>query len=228
MKPIFRWLTGALVWVGTSFLCRIEKGELSKVPRRGPLLLVINHINSLEVPLLFIHLQPRPLVGLAKVETWDNCFMGWLFDLWDAIPLRRGEADLAAIRRSLDYLQRGYILAMAPEGTRSYHGRLLRAQAGVVWLALRSQAPILPLAHWGGERFSANLKRLKRTDFHIRVGRPFRLETNGEPVTAKVRQAMADEIMRELAALLPEAYRGTYADVDTPRKYIRYLEQLPR
>ncbi|MCS7010919.1 MAG: 1-acyl-sn-glycerol-3-phosphate acyltransferase [Anaerolineales bacterium] len=224
MKPFLRSLVNGLIWIGTSLLCRIDKSELVKVPQGGPLLLVSNHINSLEVPLLFVHLQPRKLVGLAKIETWDNKFMGWLFDLWDAIPLRRGEADLAALRRSLDYLRQGYIVAIAPEGTRSYHGRLLRAQPGVVFLALRSGAPILPLAHWGGEKFSRNWRRLRRTDFHVRVGRPFVLESNGCEMTAEIRQAMADEVMRELAALLPEEYRGEYRDIERPRLYVRYLE----
>lgn len=211
-----------VIRLGTDILCRIDKRDLPKVPARGPLILVINHIGSLEVPLLFVHLQPRKMIGLAKIETWDSKFIGWLFDLWDAIPVRRGEADLEAIRACLQVLKAGDILAIAPEGTRSYNGRLLLAQPGIVLIALRSGAPILPMAHWGGEDFGSNLKKLKRTDFHIRVGKLFYLDAKGERMNGEIRQAMADEIMSQIAALMPEDYRGEYANCKSPPKYLRF------
>ncbi len=223
MRSIYRWFMDTVIRLGTDILCRIDKSEFSKVPACGPLILVINHISSLEVPLLFAHLQPRKMIGLAKIETWDNKFMGWLFDLWEAIPIRRGQADLAAIRACLQVLKVGDILAIAPEGTRSYHGRLQRGQPGMVVIALRAGAPILPIAHWGGEDFDSNLKRLKRTDFHFRVGRQFYLDAKGERVNGEIRQEMADEIMSQIAMVMPEEYRGEYADCDPPpRKYLRF------
>jgi len=222
MKSISRWFMNAVIRLGTDILCKIEKCDFSKFPTRGPLILVTNHIGSLEVPLLFVHLQPRKIIGLAKIETWDSKFMGWLFDLWDAIPVRRGKVDLDAIRRCLDVLKAGDILAVAPEGTRSHDGRLLYAQPGIVLIALRSGAPILPMAHWGGEDFGANLKKLKRTDFHIRVGELFHLDAKDEKVNGGVRQAMADEIMFQIAALMPESYRGEYANCKIPSKYLRF------
>jgi 1-acyl-sn-glycerol-3-phosphate acyltransferase len=201
---------------GTNILCRIDGTELGCVPAGGPLILAVNHINSLEVPLLFAHLQPRRMIGLAKIETWDNKFMGWLFDLWEAIPIRRGEADLEATRRCLAALSAGDILGVAPEGTRSYDGKLLRGQPGIVLIALHSGAPILPVAHWGGENFSSNLKRLKRTDFHIRVGKQFRLDPKGQKMNGKIRQEMVDEIMYQIALLMPAEYRGQYANSAIP------------
>lgn len=208
----------------TSVLCQIDSGALERVPPRGPLILVTNHIGSIEVPLLYAHLHPRPLTGLAKIETWDNPFLAWLFDLFQAIPVRRGTPDVGAIRRSLDALRAGYILAVAPEGTRSRHGRLLRAQPGVVTLALHSGAPLLPLAHWGVERFSANLRRLRRTEFHIRVGRPFHVEVHEKQISRALRRYIADEIMGQVAALLPPEYRGAYTSLPETPRYLRYLE----
>ena len=222
MKSISRWFMKTIIRLGTDILCRIDKRDFPKVPAHGPLILVTNHIGSLEVPLLFVHLQPRRMIGLAKIETWNNKFMGWLFDLWDAIPVRRGEADLDAIRACLDVLKAGNILAIAPEGTRSYTGHLLHAQPGIVFIALRTGAPILPMAHWGGEDFGANLKKLKRTDFHVRVGQPFTLDAKGERVNGEMRQAMADEIMCQIAALMPEEYHGEYADCKSPPRYLRF------
>jgi 1-acyl-sn-glycerol-3-phosphate acyltransferase len=209
--------------LGTRILCRIDRQPLEQVPSKGPLILTVNHIGSLEVPLLFAHLQPRRMIGLAKIETWNNKLMGWLFDLWHAIPIRRGEADLEAVRRCINSLAAGDILGVAPEGTRSNHGRLLRAQPGIALIALHSGAPILPVAHWGGEDFGSNIKQFKRTDFHIRVGKAFNLDPNGDRVNGKVRQEMADEIMYQLALLLPEKYRGEYKNCNPPpTKYLHF------
>ena len=219
--PLYYFLCW-LVRIGTRLICRIDLVSLAKIPRSGPLILVTNHIGSLEVPLLFAHLQPRPVTGFAKIETWDDPFMGWLFDLWGAIPIRRGEADMDALRKGFAALEQGYILAVAPEGTRSRHGHLLRAHPGVAMIALRAGAMILPMAHWGGENFGKNLKRLKRTDFHVKVGQPFRLQVE-EKVTRQVRQQVADEIMFQIATLMPEEYRGEYREIENiSLKYLQF------
>lgn len=196
----------------TRILCRIDAGQLARVPARGPLILVANHVNFLEVPLLYTHLQPRPVTGFAKAETWESPVMGRLMDLWGAIPLRRGEADVSALRAGLAALHAGAILAVAPEGTRTGDGRLRPAHPGVGWLALHSGAPLLPLAFYGAEDFWTNLRHLRRTDFHVAVGEPVSLactDTAGPPRI--LRQAIADALMARVAALLPERYHGTYA-----------------
>jgi 1-acyl-sn-glycerol-3-phosphate acyltransferase len=208
----------------TRILCRVDDAELARVPDRGPLIAVVNHVNFLDVPLLFTHLQPRPITGFAKAETWDNPALGGLVDLWGAIPLQRGEADMAAIRQALDLLESGHILVVAPEGTRSGHGRLQQGRPGVVLLALRSGAPVLPMAYYGAEHLWQNMARLRRTDYHIRVGWPFYLDAGGARVTRQVRQQMVDEIMVQIAALLPPAFRGHYADqMSTPHTYLRLM-----
>jgi len=207
----------------TRLLCRVDDAHLARVPATGPLILVANHINFLEVPLIYTHLMPRPVTGFAKAETWDNPAMAMLFDLWQAIPLRRGEADLEAMRQALSVLQAGGILAVAPEGTRSGHGRLGRGNPGVVLLAQMSGAPLLPLVYYGGESFKENIKRLRRTDFHIVVGQPFTIQTQGVSVNRQVRQQIADEIMYQLAALLPPPYRGHYSDLHAATQtYLRF------
>jgi len=197
----------------TRLICRVDDEQLVKVPKRGPLILVCNHINFIEVPLVFTHLQPRPVTGYAKAESWDNPALGWLFDLWEGIPIRRGEADTAALRQGLQILAEDKILSITPEGTRSGDGRLRRGHPGVVMLAMRSGAPLLPVVYYGHEDYMQNLKRLHRSEFHIVVGRPFKLESPGATAKSANRQQMVDEIMYQLASLLPETYRGEYADL---------------
>lgn len=222
MSLAFSVVTSSLRGI-TSVLCQIERQQLDKIPRQGPLILVTNHINFLDVPLVFSHLQPRPLTGFAKSETWDNPWMAALFNVIGAIPIRRGEADLTAIHEGLRALEQGKLLAIAPEGTRSGHGRLQPGRPGVVLLALKSGAPLLPFAFWGSETFHTNLRRLRRTPFNVRVGSPFILDPGGEKVTSAVRQAMTYEIMCQLAQLLPPAYHGVYAGCTPHSHYLKFL-----
>jgi len=198
----------------TRLLCRVDDAELARVPQTGPLILVANHINFIEIPLIYTHLRPRPVTGFAKAETWDNPLMSVLFNLWNAIPLRRGEADMEAMHRAIRILRSGGILAVAPEGTRSGNGRLQRGYPGVVLLADLSEAPLLPIVYYGNERLRENLKRFRRTDFHIAVGHPFRIKKSSEKRSRQERQLITDEIMYQLAALLPSSYRGYYGDLE--------------
>ncbi len=221
---ITQWLITYLCKWGLEILCKIDAGQLSKVPKQGPLIAYANHTAMVEAPLIFTQLQPRPMTGLAKIETWDNKFLGWVFDLWGIIPVRRGEADIEAMRRCLEALEQGRILGISPEGTRSKTGALIRAHAGLAMLALKSGAPLQPIAHWGGENFGRNVKKFKRTQFTVRVGPAFYLDAHGERVTKEIRQQMADEMMYQLAKLLPESYRGEYSDLDNAtEKYLRFV-----
>ena len=207
------WFINFLIRVYTRITCRIDAPDLHKFPRHGPLIAIANHTGQIEVPLLFAHLQPRKLSGWAKAESWDNKFLNWVFGVWGIIPVRRGEADMHALKEALRALEKGVIFGVAPEGTRNYTGVLKRALPGTVIIALHSGAPIIPIAHWGGEVYLKNLKRFKRTDFHIRVGEPFKLNVEGVKVTGEVRQQIVDEMMYRLAKLLPQEYRGEYSDM---------------
>lgn len=217
--------TRIIVKRGTELLCRIDAPNLDNIPQKGPLIVVTNHTGQLEVAVFFGQLATRPVTAWAKMEAWDNAFLRWLFNLWRLIPVRRGEADTSALRQAMKALEDGYIFGIAPEGTRNKTGRLKRAHPGAVMLAVHSGAPILPVAHWGGENFLRNLARFKRTGFHIRVGKPFQLELDGVKMTRAVRQQIADEMMLRIAELLPPEYRGEYEKVTPPEKpFTRVVE----
>jgi 1-acyl-sn-glycerol-3-phosphate acyltransferase len=207
----------------TRMLCRIYDSPLAQIPYRGPLILVVNHINFLDIPVLYTHLQPRPVTGLVKSETWDNPAMAYLFNLWGGIPVRRGEADMEAMHLALAALRQGKIVAIAPEGTRSGHGRLQLGQPGLVTLGLHSRAPLLPVVYYGNEAFRSNFTRLRRTDFYFKVGQPFYIHTGEQKANRAVRQAITAEIMYQLAGLLPPEYRGCYADMSAAtQKYLQF------
>jgi len=222
---LMQWLVNTTLKGLTGVLCRVDDAQLARIPSRGPLIVVANHINFLDAPVLFPRVHPRPVTGFVKAETWQNPALAFLFDTWRTIPLERGEADVRAFRAGLTALEEGAILAVAPEGTRSGHGRLQAGRPGVVLLALHSGAPVLPMVYYGAERFHDNLRRLRRTDFRIVVGQPFYLDARGVKVTQDVRRAMVDEMMYQIAALLPPDYRGVYAAVDSATEhYLRFPE----
>ncbi|HRK90719.1 MAG TPA: lysophospholipid acyltransferase family protein [Anaerolineales bacterium] len=207
-----KWFITTLLKIYFRLTLRMDADEMKKIPMQGPLIVISNHTGQIEVPVLVTLLQPRKISGWGKVEAFDNAFLRWVFGTWGIIPIRRGEADIKALKDALRALQDGCFFGIAPEGTRNKTGVLIRAHPGTVILALRSGVPVLPVAHWGGEVFLANLKRFKKTDFHIRVGEPFHIKVEGK-VTGEIRQQIADEMMYRIARMIPAEYRGEYADL---------------
>lgn len=209
MKPAGKILTLGVKGI-LRIICKVEGSQLKAIPHSGPLIIIVNHINFLEVPLLSTKLLPRDFCALAKKETWDNPVLRILADSWGGIPLDRENPGIASFRASLQALKDNKILFIAPEGTRTGDGVLIRGHLGVVSLALKSGAPILPVAHYGGEKFWSNIKRLKRTKVSFRVGTPLYIE-KPQKLHHEVKQEIADQLMYELAGLLPPAYRGYYS-----------------
>jgi 1-acyl-sn-glycerol-3-phosphate acyltransferase len=166
------------------------------------------------------------VIGMAQAEkVLDKNLWGAILRWIDTIPVWRGEADLNALRMGIRILSEGKIILLDPEGTRSHDGRLQKGQPGAILMALHSGAAMLPVVHYGSENYQANLKRLRRTDMHYVVGTPFRVEAGGERVTSATRQQMIDEVMFQMAGLLPPKYRSAYADLQAAsHKYLVFEE----
>jgi 1-acyl-sn-glycerol-3-phosphate acyltransferase len=220
-----KWLVNTTVKMISNILLRIDKSELQKVPKEGPLLVIANHVNFLDAPVVISHMHPRPTTGLVKKETWDNALHAFLFNTWGGIPIDRDIADFKAIKECLRALEEKRILAVAPEGTRSEDGHLIQGKPGVAMLALKADVTILPMVYFGHEKFIENIKHLRRTPMHIKIGRPFRIEINGQVKDKALLQDVADHMMIEIARMMPEEYRGFYLDrIEEQVDYIRYLD----
>jgi 1-acyl-sn-glycerol-3-phosphate acyltransferase len=214
IQKILRKLLLIIFTLLTRLICRIHDDALELIPAEGPLILMVNHINILEIPIFFTALQPRHLIAFSAAKRWKVWWSRWLLNLADAIPLKIGETNIQALRKGITVLKENKILLIAPEGTRSGHGRLQQGYPGVVVVAMRSGAPILPLGFYGHENYKSNLLQLKRTDFTFTVGEPFYLDPKVAKVTRSVRQGMLEEMMYQLAAILPPEYRGVYGDLE--------------
>lgn len=194
-------LINALIWLVTGW--RVVGRE--HVPRTGPLLVVSNHLHNAD-PFLITVAVGRPICYMAKIELFRVPVLGWLIGQFGAFPIERGAADRQAIKTALELVMAGCAVGIFPEGTRSRSRSMRRGLAGVGLLAARSRAPVLPVAIVGSERA---LRLWPRPTVQVTIGRPMSV--------AEVRlaghqyQAVVDEIMTEIARLLPPAYRGYYA-----------------
>jgi len=206
-------------------VCRMDVSDLQKLPRRGPAILMSNHTTNIEGPAYYLFIQPRPATALGKRELWDNPVTRFFMNLWGIIPVSRGQVDRTALRAAFRALDDGKYLGIAPEGTRSATGVLRSAQPGIAMLASKRRVPIYPVVHWGFLNLGRNLRRVRRTRVTIRVGRPFRVRAErGAQLSANDLRAITDEMMYQLATILPPRFRGDYADAG--RREPRYLEFL--
>lgn len=193
--------------------CKIDRTELDKIPKEGPFIITANHINFLEAPVLYLFMRPRRTIAIAKAELWNHSFTAFLMNLWEVVPIKRESADFAGMKKAFDVLKGGDFLCIAPEGTRSVDGKLQKGKAGVILFAQKGNVPIIPVAHWGGESFSSNLKRFKRTAITIKVGEALEIRKDlDKKIGSDERQKIADESMIALARLMPEEYHGYYKD----------------
>ena len=132
----------------------------------------------------------------------------------NAIWLNRFDADIHAMKEILRRLKAGGLLAIAPEGTRSKVEALQEAKPGAAYLASKVGLPIIPVALTGTEDrvVKDNLKHLRKSHIKVRAGKPFDLEPVGKQDKEESLHRATDEIMCQIAAMLPEKYRGFYAD----------------
>jgi 1-acyl-sn-glycerol-3-phosphate acyltransferase len=208
-RRFFRFL---LRTVG-SLLFKVDRvNGLEYIPQEGPVVLMMNHIAFVD-PIVVLHVMPRLIVPLGKIEAFRYPVIGLIPRLWGAIPVHRGEVDRRTLRSALEVLEAGEILLLAPEGTRS--PSLQKGLVGVAYLAGRSGVPIIPvtLQNTAGYPSFPILPRWREPGASVSFGRPFRYkEPYRRPKRKQLRQ-MTEEAMYILAAMLPEYQRGVYADL---------------
>ena len=184
---------------------------MENIPSEGPAILIYNHIAFVD-PVVIMGLLPRNVVPIAKAESYNEPIWGIFPKLWDSIPVRRDEVDRGAIRAMLNVLRAGETILIAPEGTRNEN--LQEGKEGVAYLAIKSSAPVVPVAVYGTKGFpSINPKRWREEGATVRVGRPFRFRETPDRVGLEHLRKMTDEAMYILAELLPEDLRGVYSDL---------------
>jgi 1-acyl-sn-glycerol-3-phosphate acyltransferase len=208
-----RFLRFLLRTIGMTLLVKLDSVEgLENIPPEGPALLYINHIAFVD-PIIVLHVLPRQIVPLAKIEVYDYPLVGIFPRLWGVIPVRREEVDRRAVQQILEVLNAGEIVLVAPEGTR--RPALSQAKEGIAYLASRTGVPLIPVAVEGTVGFPAFRlsARWRQPGARIRIGQPFRYRPEFSRPSKEQLRVMTDEALYILAALLPPPLRGEYADL---------------
>jgi 1-acyl-sn-glycerol-3-phosphate acyltransferase len=176
------------------------------VPKCGPYIIAANHLSWIDVPMVPAYV-PGKVVYMAKEEAFHSK-VGWLVRFLGAFPVKRGEGDRQALRTAEDLLKKQKVLVIFPEGTRSKTCTLAKAHAGLGMIALRSGAPVVPVAIWGSEDV------LKKFGAQVTIcyGEPVVFKPKGAKITREDIEATTEEVMRRIAAMLPERYRGVYGE----------------
>ena len=200
-----RLFSGAVRLLARGLLRLTIRGR-ENVPPTGGALLTMNHLGGAD-PVLVLAFAPRPVLPAGKVEIQRWPVFGRIAQWYGMIPLRRGEADRAALYQLLAVLEGGQALLIAPEGRESHSGALEAAKGGPAFLALHARVPIIPIAITGTawNEILRAWRRLRRPCVTLTFGAPYRLPDGLR------RPAAAEFIMQQIAALLPPGYRGVYA-----------------
>src|SRR5450759_512249 len=215
--PFFPRVNGASLRVAAACTTRVTVEGLENIPQSGPVLIICNHCSNADGMLLLAYVVPalgRPMGWLGKAEALRWPIFGWGLRHNGVFGVRRGAGDLEAFKLAKSVLDDGGVLTIFPEGTRSPSGTMQEAKEGAGVLAVRSGAPILPIAITGSQRFWAKGKRLPRLGrrMTVRVGEIFTLSMpKGSDRHESLRLATV-ELMRHVAELLPPEQRGVYAE----------------
>ncbi len=192
-----------------------SEGMTEHLPSSGPTLLMMNHSGGIDPIVLMGVVGPRFVVAMSKIENYRVPVLGGLMRLWGTYPLLRGEVDRRALDFTIKLLNDGELVLIAPEGTRQ--PAMIEAKDGITYLALKTNAAIVPVGLEGTRNFAPNLKRLRRTPLTVTFGRAFRFRSGEKSGRARVPRSemaqMTREAMYQLAMLVSPERRGFYADL---------------
>ena len=215
-KPIVLPICNAAQRLALRAFSSLTVTGMERVPASGPLIIVANHQSNIDPPLIGA-IFPRRVWFLAKEGIFRNPVSNWFLRSWGAFPLRRGETDARAFRWIMGKLSQGEVVMLFPEGTRN-PGAMGEAHPGISQLALKMNVPLVPIGITGTERFNTVFRVFNPTGkLHIKVGAPFTLPSSKGRQTPEQLESLTNLIMARIAELLPESYRGDYAQMPSDR-----------
>ncbi len=223
---MYAFLRGLLRFIVHVYLLGLWKLKgVENVPRHGPLLVCSNHMSAIDTPIVPGFLPRDDTWSLGKSELFEKGpFERWLFTAYHAFPIVRHSPDRRALKRIFDTLGRGEALVLYPEGTRIDEGGLHRPEPGAGFIAMRSQAPVVPAAIVGTrDCFPKRAKFPKRVPVSLTYGRRFRVAGQRPDGSRVEPQEAADAIMLGIAELLPPDLRGEYEDLEAWRDRVGEL-----
>ena len=201
---LLHWLVDRLV------IFKLEGFE--NLPQTGPILVTTAHTSRLDTIFLMVAANRRDCIPLVATE-YKKSIMGPLLDGVGVIWIDRSGADFKALQQAGEYLKKGWMLGIAPEGKRSKTNTLMQGKPGAALIARKFMTPVIPVALEGSTDMWHWFKRLKKMRVTVRFGEQFYLPESGQDEDNKAWLSRAtEEIMCRIAILLPPGRRGFYAD----------------
>ncbi len=209
-RPLVRLLLGTLFHI----LAPIKIAGKKNIPFGKPYIVAFNHVSLYDPPFVGVF-WPEHLEVMGAVEVWSKPGQDILARLWGGIQVHRGDYDRALFDQVIGALTSGRPLLIAPEGGRSHVPGMRQAKPGIAYIVEQAGVPVIPVGIVGTtDDFWKKASKGKRPPLEMHIGKPLQLppvEGKGEARRLS-RQANADLVMRAIAGLLPEEYRGVYAD----------------
>ena len=156
IKEVIKFIVRGALYIWFKLVYRLEINGLENVPKEGPVIFCGNHRSYIDPPLI-VATAKRDMKFLAKEELYKNKFLAFLGWAFEAIPVKRDEKDISAIKTSLKDLKEGKCIALFPEGTRNGLEKGEKVKDGVAFFAVRSGAKVVPCGIKGGTK---ELKKL--------------------------------------------------------------------
>lgn len=209
MKP--NELRRILIWL----LKRLTVTEFlgsENIPLTGGVLIATNHMSRMDIPVLFLTPNRTDMTALVTTKYLKYPLIRWFIVTAQGIWLDRDTADFSAFRTAMTALNQGMAIGIAPEGTRSKDAQLLEGKPGTALLALRAGVPILPVAISGTEDAVDKMKHFKKPHITAQFGKLIPAPVLDRNNREEQLQKLTDEIMCQIAAMLPEHYHGFYKD----------------
>ena len=195
-------------------LARVKIVGRENIPYGKPYVVAMNHVSIFDPPFVGAF-WPEQLEIIGAIDVFSKPGQGLVLKMYGVIPVHRGDYDRPLFTKIISILKSGIPLLTAPEGRRSHDTAMQRAKPGIAYIVEQTGAPVLPVALVGTtEDFWQRASRGKKPPLEMRIGKPITLPH----ITAKgaekhvLRQRNADLVMSYLAGLLPEEYRGVYAE----------------
>lgn len=177
-----------------SLIYRVEIEGKEHIPEESRGIVASNHFSVMD-PILIAAFLPRKINYMAKEELFSNKIFASVLNKLGVFPVKRGGADIGAIKMALKILNRGEIFGIFPEGTRSKLGETLKAKPGLAMIAIRTQSPIIPVAILG------NYKPLSR--IKIIISKPINLsDYYNKKLSTGEYQKLSQDILNTIKKLI--------------------------
>ena len=192
IKEILKWIVRGAIFIWFKIVYQAEIKGVENVPKTGPIIFCGNHRSYADPPLMVVTAK-RDMKFLAKEELYKNKFLAFLGWVFEAIPVKRDEKDVSAIKHSLKALKEGKSIALFPEGTRNGLEKGEKVKDGVAFFAIRSGAKVVPCGIKGGTK--------EHHKITITYGKPLDYSQYKGCKDKEVLDKITDEIMNKIIEL---------------------------